>query len=65
MDKLSCVYSPVSFQTTPSDPVVKRVETVGKIHPHVRAKIVDSAGAVVPVNTPGELLVAGYLIQKG
>ncbi|KAH8101930.1 acetyl-CoA synthetase-like protein [Cristinia sonorae] len=57
--------SPVSFQTTPSDPIIKRVETVGKIHPHVKAKIVDDAGKVVPVNTPGELLVAGYLLQKG
>ncbi|TCD68700.1 putative NRPS-like protein biosynthetic cluster [Steccherinum ochraceum] len=57
--------SPVSFQTTPSDPVIKRVETVGKIHPHVTAKIVDDSGKVVPVGTPGEILVAGYLVQKG
>lgn len=59
------MYSPVSFQTTPSDPVIKRVETVGKIHPHVKAKIVDKDDKVVPVNTPGELLVSGYLVQKG
>jgi len=57
--------SPVSFQTTPSDTVLQRVETVGKVHPHVRAKIVDTHGNVVPVNTPGELLVTGYLVQKG
>ncbi|EIW55520.1 acyl-CoA synthetase [Trametes versicolor FP-101664 SS1] len=57
--------SPVSFQTTPDDPVIKRVETVGRILPHVKAKIVDLEGRVVPVGTPGEILVAGYLLQKG
>ncbi|KAI8986699.1 acetyl-CoA synthetase-like protein [Trametes punicea] len=57
--------SPVSFQTTPDDPVIKRVETVGKILPHVKAKLVDLEGRVVPVNTPGEILVSGYLVQKG
>ncbi|SJL12833.1 related to Long-chain-fatty-acid--CoA ligase [Armillaria ostoyae] len=57
--------SPVSFQTTPEDPVVKRVETVGKVQPHVRAKIVDTEGQVVPVGAPGQICVAGYLVQKG
>jgi acyl-CoA synthetase (AMP-forming)/AMP-acid ligase II len=57
--------SPVSFQTTPEDSITQRVETVGKVRPHVSAKIVDPAGNVVPVNTPGELLVSGYLLQKG
>jgi acyl-CoA synthetase (AMP-forming)/AMP-acid ligase II len=55
----------VSFQTTPEDSITQRVETVGKVRPHVSAKIVDPAGDVVPVNTPGELLVSGYLLQKG
>ena len=57
--------SPVSFQTTPEDSITQRVETVGKVRPHVSAKIVGPAGDVVPVNTPGELLVSGYLLQKG
>jgi len=57
--------SPVSFQTTPVDSMTQRVETVGKVLPHVMAKVVDHAGNVVPVNTPGELLVSGYLLQKG
>ncbi|KAI0634863.1 acyl-CoA synthetase [Trametes polyzona] len=56
---------PVSFQSTPDDPIMKRVETTGKILPHVKAKIVDLLGEVVPVNTPGEVLVSGYLLQKG
>ncbi|EJD05486.1 acetyl-CoA synthetase-like protein [Fomitiporia mediterranea MF3/22] len=57
--------SPVSFQTSPDDPLDKRVETVGRIQPHVKAKIIDTEGKVVPVGTPGEICVAGYLVQKG
>ncbi|KAJ7151137.1 hypothetical protein C8R46DRAFT_1358051 [Mycena filopes] len=57
--------SPVSFQTTPADSLLKRVETVGKVQPHVKAKLVDAAGNIVPVGTPGEICVAGYLLQKG
>ena len=55
----------MSFQTTPDDPIIKRVETVGKVLPHVRAKVIDLEGQVVPVGKPGELLVAGYPLQKG
>ena len=62
---LSAETSPVSFQTTPVDSITHRVETVGKVCPHVKAKVVDLAGNVVPVNTPGELLVSGYSLQKG
>ncbi|KAG8962345.1 hypothetical protein FRC03_004322 [Tulasnella sp. 419] len=57
--------SPVSFQTTPEDPLIKRVETVGKVQPHVKAKVVDENHEVVPVGTPGELCVSGYLVQRG
>ncbi|KAH9477789.1 Acyl-CoA ligase sidI [Psilocybe cubensis] len=57
--------SPVSFQTTPADPIIKRVETVGKVQPHVKAKIIDTQGNVVDVGKPGEICVAGYLLQKG
>ena len=62
---LTAETSPVSFQTTPVDSITQRVETVGKVLPHVMAKVVDEAGNVVPVNTPGELLVSGYSVQKG
>ncbi|CAA7268372.1 unnamed protein product [Cyclocybe aegerita] len=57
--------SPVSFQTTPADPIIKRVETVGKVQPHVKAKVIDGEGNTVDVGKPGELCVAGYLLQKG
>ncbi|TFY59061.1 hypothetical protein EVJ58_g6018 [Rhodofomes roseus] len=57
--------SPVSFQTNPEDPIIKRVETVGRPLPHVKAKIVDEHKETVPVGTPGEILVSGYLVHKG
>ncbi|KAI0284616.1 acyl-CoA synthetase [Russula aff. rugulosa BPL654] len=52
----------IAYGMTETSP---RVETVGKVLPHVMAKVVDHAGNVVPVNTPGELLISGYLVQKG
>ena len=64
-DFVTAETSPVSFQSTPADPIIKRVETVGKVQPHVRAKLVDNDGNVVDVGKPGELIVAGYLLQKG
>ncbi len=36
--------SPVSFQSSVQDPIERRVSTVGRIHPHVEAKIIDSSG---------------------
>ena len=57
--------SPVSFQTTPADTLLQRTETVGKVQPHVKAKVIDGNGEVVPIGIPGELCVAGYLLQKG
>lgn len=57
--------SPVSFQTTPADDITKRTETVGKIQPHVKAKIIDPDGNIVPVGSPGEICIAGYVLQKG
>ncbi|CAE6434778.1 unnamed protein product [Rhizoctonia solani] len=57
--------SPVSFQTTPDDRLEMRVESVGKVQPHVRAKVIDGHGAIAPVGVPGELCISGYLLQKG
>jgi len=31
----------------------------------VKAKLIDEDGVVVPINTPGEICVSGYLVQKG
>jgi fatty-acyl-CoA synthase len=58
--------SPVSFQTCVDDPVEKRVETVGRIHPYIEAKVVDPAtGRIVPRGVPGELLIRGYVVMLG
>lgn len=57
--------SPVSFQTTPADSLLQRTETVGKVQPHVKAKLINPEGDVVPIGTPGEICVSGYLVQKG
>ncbi|KAL6306088.1 acyl-CoA synthetase [Sparassis latifolia] len=57
--------SPVAFQTSPEDPIMKRVETVGRVQPHVKAKVVDVEGNIVPIGTPGEVLVSGYVLHKG
>ncbi|KAM5532141.1 hypothetical protein V8D89_014166 [Ganoderma adspersum] len=57
--------SPVTFHSVTDDPVIKRIETVGRTLPHVRAKLVDPEGNVVPIGKPGELLTSGYVLQKG
>ena len=57
--------SPVSFQTATDDPVEKRVTTVGRVHPHVDARIVDAEGRTVPRGVQGEILTRGYLVMPG
>ncbi|KAG8625541.1 hypothetical protein KVT40_007292 [Elsinoe batatas] len=59
--------SPVSAMTTTDDPLVKRIETVGRLLPHVSAKVVDPADGsrTVGVGERGELAVAGYLVMQG
>jgi fatty-acyl-CoA synthase len=57
--------SPVSTQSATDDPLDKRVETVGRVHPHLEVKIVDAAGHVVPRGEPGELCTRGYSVMLG
>ncbi len=57
--------SPVSFQSSTTDPLDKRVTTVGRIHPHLEVKIVDGQGKVVPVGETGELCTRGYSVMQG
>jgi fatty-acyl-CoA synthase len=57
--------SPVSFQSSVYEPLERRVTTVGRIQPHVEAKIVDEAGRIVPVGQHGELCTRGYLVMHG
>jgi fatty-acyl-CoA synthase len=57
--------SPISFQTSPDDPLDRRVSTIGRVQPHVEVKVVDAAGQVVPRGTPGELCTRGYSVMLG
>ena len=59
--------SPVSAMTTTDDPIDKRIETVGRLLPHVEAKVVDPTDKtkILPVGQKGELAVSGYLVMKG
>ena len=58
--------SPVSTQTGASDPLDKRVGTVGRIHPHVEVKVVDpETGATVARGQRGELCTRGYSVMLG
>jgi fatty-acyl-CoA synthase len=57
--------SPVSFQTVIEAPIERRVSTVGTIHPHMEAKVIDADGRIVPIGTPGELCTRGYAVMLG
>ncbi len=57
--------SPVSFQSSTTDPIERRVSTVGRIHPHVEVKIVDAEGWIVPRGVAGELCTRGYNVMPG
>jgi acyl-CoA synthetase (AMP-forming)/AMP-acid ligase II len=59
--------SPVSCMTTPDDPLEKRVDSVGRLLPHVEAKIVDvhDRSRIMPLGERGELVVSGYNIMQG
>jgi fatty-acyl-CoA synthase len=58
--------APVSTQSTTDDPLELRVSTVGRVHPHVEIKIVDSAsGQVLPRGQSGELCTRGYSVMLG
>lgn len=58
--------SPVSAMTTTDDPLEKRIDSVGRLLPHVEAKVVNPLDRtkIVPVGQRGELAVNGYLVMK-
>ncbi|KAJ9657669.1 hypothetical protein H2198_004197 [Neophaeococcomyces mojaviensis] len=58
--------SPVSAMTTTDDPLEKRINTVGRLLPHVEAKVVDphDHSQILGIDERGELAVSGYLVMK-
>ncbi|KAF2725371.1 acetyl-CoA synthetase-like protein [Polychaeton citri CBS 116435] len=59
--------SPVSCMTATDDPLDKRINTVGRLLPHVEAKVVDiqDHSRILPLHERGELAVSGYLVMRG
>jgi fatty-acyl-CoA synthase len=58
--------SPVSTQTLPDDSLHHRTATVGRAHPHVEIRIVESAsGDTVPRGEAGEFCTRGYSVMRG
>ncbi|CAB3760579.1 AMP-binding protein [Paraburkholderia solisilvae] len=57
--------SPVSFQSSTTDPLDKRTTTVGRVQPHLEVKVVDAAGNTVPIGETGELCTRGYSVMRG
>ncbi|TAL34177.1 AMP-binding protein [Phenylobacterium sp.] len=57
--------SPVSWQTSADDSLERRVSTVGRVHPHLEVKVVDSEGRVTPRGEPGEFCTRGYSVMLG
>ncbi|SMQ69495.1 fatty-acyl-CoA synthase [Altererythrobacter xiamenensis] len=57
--------SPVTAQTAIDDPIEKRVETVGRVHPHVEVKIVGPDGMTLRRGEQGEYCSRGYAVMRG
>ncbi|WP_323799325.1 AMP-binding protein [Parasphingorhabdus sp.] len=58
--------SPVSFQSDISDPLERRVTTVGRIQPHLEAKVIEpDSGRLLARGEVGELCVRGYSVMLG
>jgi len=57
--------SPLTTQTATDDPLDERVSTVGRVHPHAEAKIVNSAGSTVQIGEQGEYCSRGYAVMLG
>ncbi len=57
--------SPVSFQTMANDKFNRRISTIGRVHPHVEARIVNANGAIAAIGEEGEVQIRGYLVMAG
>ena len=58
--------SPLTCMTAPDDPVIRRVDSVGKVVSHQELKIIDPVtGKTVPRGEPGEICFRGYHVMAG
>jgi fatty-acyl-CoA synthase len=51
--------------TSPTDPAERRVSTVGRVVPHVEAKVINERSEIVPRGQAGEICVRGYSVMLG
>lgn len=71
MREITSVYgetesSPGCTQTTTDDSLELRVSTVGRVMPHIEARIVEpETGRELPPGVPGEFCARGYNVMKG
>jgi fatty-acyl-CoA synthase len=57
--------SAAGLATARSDPLDRRVQTVGRVTAHTEIKIVDETGAVVPRGIAGEFCIRGFSVMLG
>jgi acyl-CoA synthetase (AMP-forming)/AMP-acid ligase II len=57
--------SPISFMTVPEDSLDKKLSTIGRLIPHVGAKVIDQNGNILPRGQKGELCTTGFGLQQG
>lgn len=58
--------SPAITHTRPHDNAVDKSETIGQPIPQIEVKIIDPvSGAILPLDTPGELCTRGFLVMMG
>jgi fatty-acyl-CoA synthase len=55
----------LTSQTSVDDPPERKVATVGRILPHLEARVVDPHGTVLNTGDVGELVVRGYTRMQG
>ncbi|MGD0105547.1 MAG: AMP-binding protein [Rhodopila sp.] len=54
-----------SVQTSPTDPLERRVMTIGRVQPHMEVRIVDPEGRTVPCGIQGEICFRGHMVMRG
>jgi fatty-acyl-CoA synthase len=55
----------LTTQTSVDDPPDRQAETVGRVLPHLEARVVDPHGAVLQTGEVGELVVRGFTRMQG